>query len=42
MRPNKLKHESGAEKGLLQGQGKLIGGSCSKTSELPGGCSGEV
>ena len=32
----------GAEKGLLQGQARRMGGSCSKNPELPDGFWGEV
>lgn len=33
--------ESGAKKGLLQGQAKRIDGSCSKNPKLPNGLGGE-
>lgn len=34
--------ESGAEKGLLQGQARRTGGRCSKDPELPNGLGVEV
>ena len=37
VRPKKLKHQSEAEKGLLQGQARRKGGSCSKDPNLNSG-----